>query len=126
MSSIRIWLPLVIALVLNAAANVLMKVGSKTASALPAGAPLWQRLANFLNLATLVGILLFAANVLFYRKALDNLDISVAYPVMVSVGLILVTLAAVFMPALSERVSAWQIFGMILIAAGVWLVARAQ
>ena len=126
MSSMRIWLPLVIALVLNAAANVLMKIGSNTASVLPVGTPVWQRLANFLNLATLVGILLFAANVLFYRKALDNLDISVAYPVMVSVGLILVTLAAVCIPVLSERVSTWQIFGMILIAAGVWLVARGQ
>ncbi len=126
MSSIRIWLPLVIALVLNAGANILMKVGSKTASVLPAGAPPWQRLANFLNLATLLGILLFAANVMFYRKALDNLDISVAYPVMVSVGLILVTMAAVSIPVLSERVSIWQIFGMILISGGVWLVARGQ
>ena len=63
---------------------------------------------------------------MFYRKALDNLDISVAYSVMVSVGLILVTLAAVFIPLLSERVSAWQIFGMILITAGVWLVASGQ
>jgi len=122
----RIWLPLVVALLLNAAANVLMKVGSKTASVLPVGASVWQRLANFLNLATALGILLFAANVLVYRKALDNLSLSVAYPVMVSVGLILVTLAAVFIPILGERVSAWQIIGMILIAAGVWLVARGQ
>ncbi len=118
------WVPLVVALVLNAAANVLMKVGARVARDLPPDAGAVERGLQFLNLPTLVGIALFAANVLVYRKALDHLAISVAYPIMVSVGLILVTLAAWGLPLLSERVGLSQIGGMVLIAAGVWLVAR--
>jgi multidrug transporter EmrE-like cation transporter len=68
---------------------------------------------------------LFAANVLVYRKALEHLDISVAYPVMVSGGLILVTVAAIAMPALSEKISIVQALGILLIAAGVWCVVGA-
>jgi len=123
---LRAWLPLTIALVLNASANVLMKVGSQVAKGRPPGEGLVGGVFHFLNAATLAGIVLFAANVLVYRKALDSLDISVAYPVMVSVGLILVTLAACALPVLSERITALQIVGMVLIAAGVWLVAGGQ
>lgn len=125
MPAIQKWLPLAIALVLNAAANVMMKVGAKTATPLATEASLWAKACNFLNAATVVAIMLFAANVIAYRKALDSLNISVAYPVMVSLGLVLVTFAAVTLPILSERITAWQIVGMALIAAGVWLVARA-
>jgi len=123
---IRAWLPLIIALVLNASANVLMKVGSQVAKARPAAEGLGGGVCHFLNAATIAGIVLFAANVLVYRKALDSLDISVAYPVMVSVGLILVAVSAAALPILSERISTPQIFGMVLIAAGVWLVASGQ
>jgi multidrug transporter EmrE-like cation transporter len=118
------WILLSIALVLNASANVLLKIGSKTAGPLSASAGFWAKATNFLNLATVVGIGLFACNVLVYRKALDSLNISVAYPIMVSAGLVLVALAAAALPVLKERISPGQIVGMILIAAGVWLVAR--
>ena len=122
------WLPLMIALVLNAAANVLMKVGAvqerAAAGSLGADASFLAKAANFLNLATVLGIALFAANVLVYRKSLDVLNVSVAYPVMVSGGLILVTLAAALLPILAERISPVQIGGMVLIALGVWMVAR--
>ena len=122
------WLPLSIALVLNAAANVLMKVGAvqekAAASSLAADATFVQKALNFMNVATIAGIVLFAGNVLVYRKSLDALNVSVAYPVMVSGGLILVTLAAVLLPILREKISPLQIAGMGLIALGVWLVAR--
>ena len=123
MAVLRIWAPLVLALVLNAAANIMMKIGSKAAPQLAEGASVSDRIAAFLNAATVVGIALFAANVLVYRKALDNLDISVAYPMMVTGGLILVTLAATMLPALAEKISALQITGMIFVGIGVWLVA---
>jgi len=124
MSLAQGWLPLLVALTLNAAANVLMKVGARLSVQLPAEAGVVAKVANFLNGATLLGILLFAANVLAYRKALDHLSISVAYPIMVSVGLILVTFAAWALPLLDERITWPQLAGMALIAAGVWLVAR--
>jgi small multidrug resistance pump len=116
------WIPLIVALVLNAGANVLMKVGSNTSGTLNDNASLWARITNFLNTATILAIVLFAANVLAYRKALDNLNVSVAYPIMVSTGMILIAIAAAT-PWLGERISLRQISGMVLIAFGVWLLA---
>ncbi len=116
------WVLLGIALTLNASANVLLKVGSKLSDPEATGS-VWAKLINFLNWPTLLGIVLFAANVLVYRKALDALNVSVAYPIMVSLGLIIVTLAAVYLPVLRERVTLWQLAGMCLIGAGVWMVA---
>ncbi|MDY0061595.1 MAG: hypothetical protein RBU45_17420 [Myxococcota bacterium] len=118
------WLPLIVALVLNGLANVLMKVGAKIAVPLGPEATLFTKVTNFLNWATLLGIFFFAANVLAYRKALDRLDISVAYPIMVSGSLILIVLAAAWLPVLRERIVLTQLGGMLLIAAGVWLVSR--
>jgi small multidrug resistance pump len=117
------WLFLIVALCLNATANLLLKVGSNTEKPLAESAGLVARAMNFLNLATVIGIALFAANVLFYRKALDALPVSAAYPVMVSGGLVIIVIAARFVPVLAERVTLWQIVGMGLIVAGVWLVA---
>jgi multidrug transporter EmrE-like cation transporter len=116
------WIPLIVALVLNAGANVLMKVGANTAGPLSDNSSLWARITNFLNAATILAIVLFAANVLAYRKALDNLNVSVAYPIMVSTGMILITIVAAT-PVLGERITVTQIVGMVLIALGVWLVA---
>lgn len=116
------WIPLVVALVLNAGANVLMKVGANAAGPLGDNASLWAKVANFLNAATILAIVLFAANVLAYRKALDNLSVSVAYPIMVSTGMILITVVAAT-PLLGERIAFWQVVGMVLIGLGVWLLA---
>ena len=116
------WTPLIIALVLNAGANVLMKVGANTASPLGDNASFWAKITNFLNAATVLAILLFAANVLAYRKALDNLNVSIAYPIMVSTGMVLITLVAAT-PLLGERIAFRQIGGMVLVALGVWLLA---
>lgn len=118
------WLFLATAAVLNAMANILLKIGSKTAAPLAEDASFLAKVFNFLNVATIAGIGLFAANVLFYRRALDSLNVSIAYPLMVSSALVIVTLAAVLLPVLSEKLSGVQVAGMVLIAAGIWLVAR--
>ena len=116
------WIPLIVALVLNAGANVLMKVGSNAAGRLGENASFWTRTTNFLNAATIAAIVLFAANVLAYRKALDNLSVSVAYPIMVASGMVLITLVAAT-PLLGERIAIRHIAGMVLVAMGVWLLA---
>jgi multidrug transporter EmrE-like cation transporter len=120
----RAWIPLLIALLLNAAANVFMKVGSRTEVPVPADASLLARALTFMNVATVIGVVLFAANVLVYRKALDRLDVSLAYPIMVSGGMIIIAVAAALLPVLHERISMVRIAGMVVTAIGVWIVAR--
>jgi len=119
------WLFLIFALVMNAAASVLLKVGAKIAERNPLAtdAGFMAKVFHFLNVPTVVAIFLFAVNVLAYRRALVELNISVAYPVMVSGGLVLVTACACLIPLLGERIAWWQVAGMVLIALGVWLVA---
>jgi multidrug transporter EmrE-like cation transporter len=113
---------LVLALVMNAGANILLKMGSKTAKVLPSDAGLLDKTMNFLNPVTIVAIFLFAANVLAYRKALDAFKLSIAYPIMVSGGLVLVTAAAWALPVFREEISPLQLVGIVLIAVGIWLV----
>jgi len=113
---------LVLALVMNAGANILLKMGSKTARTLPPDASLLDKTFNFLNPLTVVAIVLFAANVLAYRKALDAFKLSIAYPIMVSGGLVLVTAAAWALPIFREQITPLQLAGIVLIAVGIWLV----
>jgi len=111
-----------LALVMNAGANVLMKIGSRSAKPLPTDAAFLAKLFNFLNPITIVAISLFAVNVLAYRKALDAFKLNIAYPVMVSGGMVLVIAAAWWLPMLRERLSWQQLLGIVLIAAGLWLL----
>jgi multidrug transporter EmrE-like cation transporter len=99
-----------------------MKIGSKSAKELAADATAFEKLFNFLNPVTLVAIFIFALNVLAYRKALDAFKLNVAYPIMVSVGMVLVIMAAWALPALKERLSWPQLVGVALIAVGLWLL----
>ena len=118
------WIFLFIALGLNAFANILLKIGSIQAKTLSQNASFWEKGLNFLNIATCAGILLFALNVLVYRKALANIPISIAYPIMLSVGLVIVILAARFIPIMNEKITLTQIMGIILIGIGVWMLAK--
>ena len=118
------WFFLLFAMTVNAGASVLMKVGSKHAEKTPISdaAGLVEKAFHFLNVPTLLAIVLFAINVLAYRKALDEFNLSIAYPVMVSGGLVLVTAAACLIPMFSEKIYWWQIVGIALIGVGIWLL----
>ncbi len=119
---------LVVALLLNASANLMMKFGMRGIDADLDGAGIMDGgvmgviqlvLRNWI---LLVGLGCFAANVLFYMYALQKMPISVAYPIMVICGFaIIVTVAGVI---LHERLSVVQWVGMAAILLGVTLVAK--
>ena len=118
------WSFLLFAMTVNAGASILLKVGSKLAERRPLaeGVGLIEKGFHFLNFPTVLAVFLFAVNVLAYRRALDEFNLNIAYPVMVSGGLVLVTAAAWLIPMLSERLYWWQIVGIVLIAVGMWLL----
>ncbi len=118
------WFFLLFAMTINSAASVFLKLGSKYAEANPLadGAGLVDKVFHFLNAWTIVAIVMFALNVLAYRKALDGFNLSIANPIMVSGGVVLVATAAWLIPALSERLCWWQVLGIGMIVAGIWLV----
>jgi len=119
---------LIIALALNAAANLMIKFGMRAIDLDLAGAsPMANGVAGLIRLllrhwVLLAGLGCFALNVVFYAFALQKLAISVAYPIMVASGFgIIVTVAGMM---LGERLSALQWIGVVAILLGVTLVAK--
>jgi multidrug transporter EmrE-like cation transporter len=111
------------ALVMNATANLMMKFGMeryKAAGVTPEHGA-WAVIAALAsNWVLMLGLCLFAANVVLYTFALKGLPISVAYPIMVTVGFAIIVVVAGW--RLHERLSPVQWVGVVLILAGVWLV----
>lgn len=114
------YLLLATAVVFNGVANVLMKLGMKDApSAQGAGDIVKHYLHSW---PVIVGLFLFALNVLAYTQALTKIPLSVAYPVMVSLtGVIVIAGSAMLF---KEDISPVQWLGFALIIGGVICVAR--
>lgn len=119
---------LLAALLLNATANVLMKTGMKQIS--EAGGVL--KAGGFAAIRTvlahpslIIGLGCFALNAAFYMYALQSrkLPISVAYPIMVGGGYVLIATIAYFNPALNERLDTGQWIGVAMVMAGVLIIA---
>jgi len=119
---------LAVALSLNAAANLMIKIGMRSMDLELAGAsPLDGGVVGLVRLllrhwVVLLGIACFAANVVFYAYALQKLPISAAYPIMVTGGFAIIVLVASFV--LKERLSTSQWIGVAAILVGVLLVAK--
>jgi multidrug transporter EmrE-like cation transporter len=116
---------LALALTLNATANLMMKFGVKRFGA--SGVTLEQGAgavggALLTNWVLIVGLFCFAVNVAFYTYALSGIKISVAYPIMVSGGFVIIALIA--WKYLGETLSVGQWAGVAMILVGVFLVAR--
>lgn len=110
------WLALAVAVVLNAAANVLIKTGTPRLGAIEpqtlvelAGSPY-----------VLAGIASFAGALAFYALALTHVELSIAYPIMTSLGIALVFLWSV--TVLHERLDWTKIAGTALVLVGVTLL----
>jgi len=112
------------ALLLNAAANLLVKVGMRSIHA--AGGLFRDGLLGAAGLvlgqpALILGVVCFAANLACYMYALQRLHVSMAYPIMVSAGFAIIVIVAGLY--LHERLNFLQWAGVVLILTGVWLVA---
>ena len=127
----RYVLALLVALVLNACANLLMKVGMKSVEAAGGlfkdGVGLALKTV-FTSGPLLVGLTCFALNAGFYLYALQSksLKISIAYPIMVGGGFVLIALIARLHPALAERLTFGQVLGVGLVLLGIVLIAAQQ
>lgn len=120
-------LALLVALVLNACANLLMKIGMKPvadAGGLFRDGPAAAVKTILTSGPLIIGLACFVLNAVFYMYALQSkaLKISVAYPIMVGGGFALIAVAARFHPALAERLTWEQVAGVALIFLGILLV----
>ncbi len=110
------------ALVLNATANILIKYSATRIPGLPQDAGRGAHLMALLQPAFILGLALFAMNVFAYQAALRTLKLSVAYPIMVSGGYLIILMVSWFL--FNERLNPAQYAGIGLILGGIWLVVR--
>jgi multidrug transporter EmrE-like cation transporter len=113
------YLFLALALVLNATANVLLKVGAARLGGLDAPNLVGRLVTNYHLLA---GLSLFALNAVFYLLALSRLNLSVAYPIMMAGGMVIIVAASVLL--LHEALTTRQGVGLFLLVVGIVLVAE--
>lgn len=119
---------LIAALLFNATANLLMKIGMKAVA--ESGGVLRDGVGGAVRLVLtsvplVVGLTCFALNAVFYMYALQSksLKISIAYPIMVGGGFALIALVAHWHPSLLERLTVVQMIGVAMILGGIVLVA---
>jgi small multidrug resistance pump len=119
---------LIVALLLNASANLLMKIGIKPVA--DEGGVLKDGVASALatvasSAPLVIGLVCFVLNAAFYVYALQSraLKISLAYPIMVGGGYALIAIIARFHPSLSERLTVGQMLGVTLVLVGILLIA---
>lgn len=74
------------------------------------------------NPVIIAGVTCFALGLAAYNYVLIKTDLSVAYPIMTSVGYVIVVLVSWLL--LKETITIIQLTGIALIIAGVWMVAR--
>ena len=108
---------------LNAAAQLLLKAGTNTTGVITLTRDNW--LPTFLGMATeghfVAGIALYAISVVVWILGLSRVPVSIAYP-MLSLGYVVNAIAAHYL--FGEAVTATRWLGIGFIIAGVWLVAR--
>ena len=116
------------ALVLNAAANLMMKIGSarveQTGGFLAHG-PVGAIRTLLTSPVLLAGLICFGLNAFLYMFALQSrtLKISIAYPIMVGGGFAIIAVTAAFWPSLRERLTPGQWIGVAFVLVGAGLIA---
>jgi multidrug transporter EmrE-like cation transporter len=114
MSSGHIYL--VLAFILNGAANVTLKFGAGK------GASLGDGIITFLktNPYLFLGAIFFGGNLLFYYHALSHLPLSVSYSIMIAASFIIVNLFSLLY--FKENIGFFGGIGYVFILVGILLV----
>lgn len=113
------WFILAVAIFLNALANVLIKIGVMDKGV---KVNIKMLMAVITSPAILGGILSFVFALVAYGYVLSKMNLSIAYPLMTSIGFMIVTLASWVI--LKESITSIQLIGFLFILSGVWMVAK--
>lgn len=110
------WLALTCAILFNTAGNFFIKHFSLTAEV--------QGPLSYLNPWFVLGIAFFGVNVFFYGRALKDIPLVIAYPILIGISVSLVSIFAVFL--LKERFGMAHAAGLALVILGVSCLAWAE
>ena len=104
---------LLISAVLNSMGSVLIKFASRGGVA--------QKFEVLFSWPFLVGALCFGLSLIFFARSLAYLKLSVAYPALVGMTVIFVSLSAIVI--FSERLSAWHWGGAAAVVIGITILS---
>jgi multidrug transporter EmrE-like cation transporter len=109
-----------LAIIFNAMANIFMKIGIVRVDD---NSDIFSlTLKSIAQPIVPLGIIFFILALICYLYVLSKLNLSIAYPIMTSMGFfIVISVSWVF---LKESITTIQIVGFVLILTGVWMVAR--
>lgn len=113
---------LIVAFCLNAIANIVLKVSATSEQKVSIDVFSGGALLNLVKEKYLfiIGILLFALNVVFYYASLRTIPLSIGYPIMVTMSVVIINSYAYFF--LRESITALQIVGYVAIVIGISMV----
>jgi len=114
---------LILAIIFNAGANIMMKAGVTASPVKTEGGILNFIISYISNWKLMLGIAFFGVALIFYTKALEKFNLSIAYPLMTSAGLIIVTLWSLFV--FQEKLTYIQTGGIFMIIGGIWMLNTA-
>ena len=113
------WIALMIALFMNAMANILIKAGMRGFEGrLDVSALLYMSK----NVYVILGLISFGGAFVGYSYVLSKMDLSVAYPIMTGAGFAIV--AVVSSLWFGESFSYMKIVGITLIGIGIWIISK--
>jgi multidrug transporter EmrE-like cation transporter len=112
---------IIISTLANTVANVFVKHAASKLEGIDLGQPLVVAARLVTNVDMYVGILLFGIGFACYVVLLSRLRLNVGYPLEASLTYIAVLIVSHFY--FRELLSGWQMMGMALIIAGVWLTS---
>ena len=117
-----IYIILTFAIIFNAVANIFMKIGMMKIGNLQGLSiiTIVQKMA--MNYILWSGITCFVIALGAYSYVLSKMNLSIAYPLMTSCGYAIVVLTSILY--LKESFNLIQIFGLVSIIAGVWMITR--
>ncbi len=112
------------AIVFNAGANILLKLGMKNAGNLGELGIGRMIIAALTNVWVWLGLFSFGIAFVLYSIVLSKMKLSIAYPIMTSSGFVIVVIAAMFL--FQEDLTLIKLGGIALIAAGIWVISMAS
>lgn len=112
------------AVILNALANIVLKWAMRGETGVIERGAVEALKSLATNYWAWLGIALFGLAFIVYSMVLSKVNLSIAYPVMTSLGLVIISLVS--MLAFREIITTLQWLGLFLIITGVWLVSAAR
>lgn len=108
---------------LNGFANISIKRGMMNLNLIEKEFSFEMMKKIVMNPWLMVGVAAFVGTLVAYAAVLSKMNLSLAYPLMTSIGFVIVTIVSILF--FKETVTINHFFGLLAVIAGIWLVAQA-